>query len=265
MARKGSRPPRPGNSRHVCTVRQRGRGLLIIPLRPSHATRIGCRLAGPIAVRRENTYLTFMPSKLKPLLPTDLIAQWPLPPGATLGSSVRAKGIVLEVRAALSNTVKKSIDVIAGTMVLRMPQEAKAEFDKTMSVVTAKLEGIESLPIIPREIEDILSISVTERHRWLKDGRLPSAGTRTVKLRGRAKKITFHIFDPRKVEDILNDDLVTVWREDDAVTAIENRRRAAWKAKLARADKKAREAAPNSEERPNLVGWDAFEREGLLR
>jgi hypothetical protein len=35
--------------------------------------------------------------------------------------------------------------------------------------------------------------------------------TRTVKL------ITFHVFDPRVVEDILDRDLVTIWREEDAV------------------------------------------------
>jgi hypothetical protein len=39
---------------------------------------------------------------------------------------------------------------------------------------------LESLPIIPRELEDILTIKASERHRWLKAGRLPSAGTRTV-------------------------------------------------------------------------------------
>ncbi|KFL29434.1 hypothetical protein JP75_20990 [Devosia riboflavina] len=206
-----------------------------------------------------------MPSKHKPVLPADLIAEWPLPPSATLGSSVRAKGLLLEVRASLPSTVKKSLDVVAGTMVLRMPVEKRAEFSKASSIVTRKLDGIEDLPVIPREIEDILSISTTERHRWLKDGRLPSAGTRTVKLRGRARKITFHVFSPRKVEDILDDDLVTTWREDDALTAAENRRKAAWKAKLARADKKAKETGTESEEKPNLVGWDAFEREGLLR
>ena len=72
---------------------------------------------------------------------------------------------------------------------------------------------------LPREIEDILAIKTSERHRWLKDGRLPSAGTRTVRLRGRARKITFHVFDPRMVEDLLHSDTIESWREDDALTA----------------------------------------------
>jgi len=207
-----------------------------------------------------------MPSKKNLHLATDLIAEWPLPAAATLGSSVRAKGIVLEVRANLPHAVKKSLDVIAGTLVLRMPQEAQAEFNRALLVVVRRLDGIESLPVIPREIEDILSISTTERHRWLKDGRLPSAGTRTVKLRGRAKKITFHVFDPRIVEDILNEDLVATWREEDAIRTSENRRKAAWKAKLVKAEKKAKDAGEsgNAEAKPNLVGWEDFERDGFL-
>ncbi|MGO4843255.1 hypothetical protein AB4144_64370, partial [Rhizobiaceae sp. 2RAB30] len=70
-------------------------------------------------------------------------------------------------------------------------------------MISVALRGIEDLPVIPREVEDILTISSVERHRWLKDSRLQSAGTRTVKLRGRARKITFHVFDPRHIEDLL--------------------------------------------------------------
>ena len=46
--------------------------------------------------------------------------------------------------------------------------------------------------------------------RWLKEDRLQSAGTRTAKLRGRARKITFHVFDPSHIEDVLDRELVTV-------------------------------------------------------
>lgn len=152
-------------------------------------------------------------------------------------------------------------------LILGAPEGSEDEFRRASSIIEKQLVGIESLPIIPREIEDILTIKTSERHRWLKDGRLPSAGTRTVKLRGRAKKITFHVFDPRLVEDILNDDRVSEWREQDAETAAENRRKAAWKAKLRRLEKQDKGQAPTTEpgERPSLVGWEEFEREGLLR
>lgn len=195
------------------------------------------------------------------------VAEWPLPAGATLGSSVRARGILLEIRARLPSTVKKALDIEGGTLSLKLPEDAHAEFMAASIVIETTLAQISDMPVIPREIEDILSISTTERHRWLKDGRLPSDGTRTVKLRGRAKKITFHVFSPRIVEDILNDDRVSEWREEDAVTAAENRRRAAWKAKLVRAQKAQDAQAPKkkSPDSANLVGWEEFEREGLLR
>ncbi|WP_092185529.1 hypothetical protein [Devosia sp. YR412] len=212
-----------------------------------------------------------MPVKRKIVEVPTLIAEWTLPAAATLGSSVRAKGILLELRAKLPATAKKSLDIIGAVLALRMLEGEHAAFLSASATISKTLDGIESLPVIPREIQDILTITTTERHRWLKDGRLPSAGTRTVKLRGRARKITFHVFDPRRVEEILNQDLVTIWRENDAETAAENRRRAAWKAKLARSEKKAAQSAPIVDATPEdaarhkLKGWEEFERDGLLR
>lgn len=195
---------------------------------------------------------------------------WALPAAATLGSSIRAKGLLLEVRARLPAATKKALGVTASSLILRMPENADADFRTASAIISQALVGIESLPVIPREVEDILAISTTERHRWLKDGRLPSAGTRTVKLRGRARKITFHVFDPRMVEDVLDSNLVDAWREEDAITAAENRRRAAWKAKLLREQKKAADASSSSQSggdgrpRPQLLGWEEFERDGPL-
>ncbi|MBB5261743.1 hypothetical protein [Rhizobium leguminosarum] len=201
----------------------------------------------------------------------ELVRTWILPPAATLGSSVRAKGILLELRARLPVASKKSLDIEHGELTLSMPASAKAEFHAVASVVASALKDIESLPVIPREIEDILSIKTSERHRWLKDGRLPSAGTRTVKLRGRARKITFHVFDPRVVEDLLDRGVVEEWREEDAAAAAENRRRAAYKAKLTRLLKKGKTvkadavAGPDEAPRAELAGWEEFGRDGLLR
>ncbi|MGO6679301.1 hypothetical protein [Rhizobium leguminosarum] len=201
----------------------------------------------------------------------ELIKEWPLSTAATLGSSVRAKGILLEIRARLPLAVRKSLEIEAGALTLAMAETAKSAFRAASSVVSNALEDIESLPVIPREIQDILTISTTERHRWLSDGRLPSAGTRTVKLRGRARKITFHVFDPRVVEDILDRDLVTVWREEDAEATAEKRRRAALKAKLTRSLKtKAKtpskpDADPDDASRSKALGWEEFSRDGLLR
>ncbi|RYE35611.1 MAG: hypothetical protein EOP23_00715 [Hyphomicrobiales bacterium] len=212
-----------------------------------------------------------MPSKQVADIPPALVAEWQLPSAATLGSSVRLKGIEREVRRRLPWTTRKCVVAIAGGIVLRMSEAERAAFAAASVTIAKALVGIEALSILPSEAEDILSMSSRERHKWLRDGRLKSAGTRTVKLRGRAKAVTFHVFDPRHIEDILNEDRPAVWREDDARAAAENRRRAAGKAALARAakqrDNKASETGGNKLDgvRAPLEGWDAFAAEGLLR
>ncbi|MBK1793820.1 hypothetical protein JHL21_04855 [Devosia sp. WQ 349] len=206
-----------------------------------------------------------MASKRKSPEPAVHIAEWSLPTAATLGSAVRTKGIMLEMRAKLPTTLRKFLDVRPGTLILGMPEGHEQEFARASETIERNLAGIEKLAIIPREIQDILTITTSERHRWLKDGRLPSAGTRTVKLHGRARKITFHVFDPKVVEDMLNDDKMSEWREQDKLTAAENRRQAAWKRRLAREEKAKPAETPKDAKAAKLAGWAEFEREGLLR
>jgi hypothetical protein len=211
-----------------------------------------------------------MKSKPNPDDTEERVETWRLPYAATLGSSVRAAGIFLEVRARLPLAARKFLTIASRSLSLRMAVSAQKEFRAASAIVSKVLSGLDSLPVIPREIEDILSISTTERRRWLKDGRLPSAGTRSVKLRGRAKKVTFHVFDPRLVEDVLDRDLIATWREEDAEAAAENRRRRAWKAKLTRSEKTRDQGQGESNDaddtsRPNLRGWEEFERNGPVR
>lgn len=202
----------------------------------------------------------------------NLIAEWPLSPAATLGSSVRTKGIERELRACLSWGVRKFVNAEIGRIMLQMPESEADEFTAASAIVSKTLEGIEALVVLPREAEDILTISARERHRWLKDGRLRSFGTRTVKMRGRSKSVTFHVFDPKHIEDVLDRDLQSLWREEDAQQVAENRRRGAGKAALTRAGKgngkKVRGSRSNRQDdapSPELKGWDAFDDEGLLR
>ncbi|WP_337270720.1 hypothetical protein [Oryzifoliimicrobium ureilyticus] len=200
----------------------------------------------------------------------ELLKTWRLPPTATLGSAVRAKGILLELRARLPSATKKALDLDAGELTLVLPAQAKALFNATSAAITDALKSLDQIPVIPREIEDILSITTTERHRWLNDGRLASAGIRTVRLRGRAKKITFHVFDPKFVEDLLDRGAVDEWREQDALAKIENRRRAAYQAKLTRSlRKQSATSKPHHDDvekaAKELLDWDQFGSEGLLR
>jgi hypothetical protein len=218
---------------------------------------------------QRQTHLRWMP-KQKIIIAPALVETWTLSPAATFGSSVRAKGILLEVRARLPVAVRKSLDVNGMALVLGMAEDSEHEFASASAAVTQALKGIENLPIIPREIQDILGISAGERHRWLKDGRLPSAGTRTVRLSGRARKITFHVFDPRLVEDLLDRAVVDEWREEDIATRAENRRQAAYRAKLTRSLRNAAKKPKTVESEldaaaSKLLGWDEFDVDGLLR
>jgi hypothetical protein len=201
----------------------------------------------------------------------ELIRTWMLSPAATMGSSVRAKGILQELQSRIPAASKKSLALDGGDVVLAMPASEKAVFNAAAAVVAKSMEDVETLPVIPREIQDILTIKAGERLRWLADGRLPSAGTRTVRLNGRARRITFHVFDPKVVEDLLDRGAVDEWREEDAATKAENRRRAAYQAKLTRSLKKGKtakaKAVAGSDEasRTQLEGWEEFGRDGLLR
>ncbi|TPI12497.1 hypothetical protein FJW06_17250 [Mesorhizobium sp. B4-1-3] len=206
-----------------------------------------------------------MPGRRKTEPTAKLMAEWPLSPAATLGSSMRARGIFLEIRARLPASLRKLLHIESRVLTLRLPEGVDADVQAAAAIVSKTMIDIEDLPVIPREVEDILTISSGERHRWLKAGRLQSAGTRTVKLRGRARKITFHVFDPRHIEDVLDRDLVSVWREEDAATRAENRRRAAAKAALKRAQKKSSGAASHTHDEAGLRGWEDFDMDGLLR
>ncbi|PBB40339.1 hypothetical protein CK222_28565 [Mesorhizobium sp. WSM3866] len=210
-----------------------------------------------------------MPASRKIDSTARLVAEWPLSPAATLGSSVRARGIFLEMRARLPTNLRSLLHSEPRVLTLRLPEGSHANVEAASAIVSKAMQDIEDLPVMPREVEDILTISAGERHRWLKAGRLQSAGTRTVKLRGRARKITFHVFDPRLIEDVLDRDLVAVWREEDAARAAENRRRAAAKAALKRSQKSRGAAATDDSQseavHSNLRGWEDFERNGLLR
>ncbi len=91
-----------------------------------------------------------------------------------------------------------------------------------------------------------------------------------MRLNGRARRITFHVFDPVIVEDLLNRGAVDEWRVEDAEAKAEKRREAAYKAKLTRSLKKSRKAGKTkaTEAEPEaaaLKGWDAFDLDGLLR
>ena len=194
-----------------------------------------------------------------------LIKTWVLPPSSTLGSAVRIKGIFQEIKARLSPLTKKAVELDGNEIILVLPASEKLLFNAASATISDCLTQSQNFPIIPREIEDILGIKTSERKRWLEDGRLPSAGTKTVRLRGRAKKITFHVFDPATIADIHDRGLVDQWREDDLIAAAEKRREAAYKAKLTRSLRKPTKTKPDTVAETGLQDLDVFFLDGLLK
>lgn len=199
----------------------------------------------------------------------DLIRTWTLSAAITMGSSVRAKGLLQEIQARLPAVSKKAISLEGVDLVLAIPADARPAFTAAASVVSKAVEEAPSLPVIPREIQDILGMKTGERHRWLADGRLPSAGTRTVRLAGRARQITFHVFDPKVVEDLLDRGAIDEWRVEDAEAKAEKRAKAAYQRKVTRLSKKKKrgnKAAEGTEDpASSLRGWEDFDLDGLLR
>lgn len=200
----------------------------------------------------------------------ELLATWTLLPAMTLGSAVRAKGILQEIQARLPAASKRAVALDGSTITLMMPASQKTPFKTAAAIVSGTIAEAENLPVIPREIQDILAIKAAERHRWLADGRLVSAGTRTVRLAGRARQITFHVFDLKVVEDLLDRGAVDEWRVEDAEAKAERRQRTADEARLRRrmkknAKSKARETEGADEDAAHLSGWAEFDRDGFLR
>ena len=104
------------------------------------------------------TYLKRMPPRRKIEPSAQLVQEWKLSPSATLGSSVRAKGILLEARARLPVSVRKILTLETGMLALRKPEGIDHDLRTVVEIVAKTVEGAEALPVIPREVEDILTI-----------------------------------------------------------------------------------------------------------
>src|SRR5690606_39426687 len=74
----------------------------------------------PAAAKTHYSPMAKAKTKTK-LTDEDLIREWRLDPSVTLGSAVRLKGILLEIRARLPRPIRKDLDIEASALVLRMP------------------------------------------------------------------------------------------------------------------------------------------------
>ncbi|GLR55439.1 hypothetical protein GCM10007919_01610 [Rhizobium indigoferae] len=82
----------------------------------------------PTTVRQAHRLLNFANQLTLTTDDAELIKEWPLSTAATLGSSVRATGILMEIRARLPLAVRKSLEIEAGALTLAMAETAKSAF-----------------------------------------------------------------------------------------------------------------------------------------
>lgn len=78
-----------------------------------------------------------------------LIGEWPLTPAATLGSSVRARCIFLEVRARLPTEFRKLLHIESRVLTLRLSEGAENDVQVVFGIISKALQNIEDLPVIP--------------------------------------------------------------------------------------------------------------------
>jgi hypothetical protein len=86
---------------------------------------------------------------------------------------------------------------------LAMPANSNVAFSAANAVVARAMEEAEMLPVIPREIEDNLTIKTSDRHPWLADDRMSSAGIRTVWLNVGPGASHFPSLSPSSCESFL--------------------------------------------------------------
>jgi hypothetical protein len=126
-----------------------------------------------------------------------------------MGSSVRFKGIEREVQLRLPLPVRAYLASDAAAFTLRMPDDQEDIFQAACEAIETVLSGIDILPVLPSEAVEILTTLPRERLKWTKDMRLLSAGSKIVKMRGRAKAVTFYVHDV-DVDDLSAEELIAM-------------------------------------------------------
>ena len=79
---------------------------------------------------------------------------------AALGSAVRAQGIEREIRARLPFADRKRLSVEDGIVRLRIPAGQDERLANASRIVGEVLAGVDALPVLPGEVEDIVTHTV---------------------------------------------------------------------------------------------------------
>lgn len=188
-----------------------------------------------------------------------------------MGSPTRREAILAHVEKGVSVGARSLLEVTDDGW--RLMPDPGWHMSTLVEMVDRAIASVPDLAVYPREVEEILVVTPRERLKWTKDGRLAASDVRKAYFRGRS--VEFRVHDPKVIEDALDRDLPSIWREEDLATATENRERGARRSAMTRKEGRKPEGItvrqPASQVEhvtqppPGFAGWGEFDREGWLR
>jgi hypothetical protein len=135
---------------------------------------------------------------------------WPM----TLGSKTREKDLRRRFKARLQRwSPQKVLDT--GAIISACWATADVEQAKfAIEYLDHMLEAFRKERLIPKIVEEVLSISSQERRRWIKDGRLPKSGTGHFK-KGKTA-FQFYLHSPDEIAKLAaRPEIIAEWRAAD--------------------------------------------------
>jgi len=135
---------------------------------------------------------------------------WPM----TLGSKTREKDLRRRFKARLQRWFPQEVvdtgKIISACWATTDVRQAKSAID----YLDHMLDSFRKERLIPKIVEEVLSINSQERRRWIKDGRLPKSGT------GHFKKgktvFQFYLHSPEEIAKLAaNPEIIAEWRAAD--------------------------------------------------
>jgi hypothetical protein len=132
----------------------------------------------------------------------------------TCGSSQRASQAIRVVKSVFRQYRSRVVKHTAKGIVIICPGAPEKELLRLCSIAEERLVRLRDEPLTAKMVEEILSISSTERRRWSKDGRMPTAGN--VFFSQGKKQVSLFVYSPDTISKLIaRPDQISDWRERD--------------------------------------------------
>lgn len=106
-----------------------------------------------------------------------------------------------------------------GTSKATIASSNRAKLQTALASLDAELDRLNRVKLYPSTVEELLNISVTERLRWTKDGRLKTSGRGSFTSGSRV--IYFPLYHPEIIMGLAkNPAEIANWREQDLLNSV---------------------------------------------